>query len=222
MLGFFREEGEIDFQNISRGVGATKSFYYDCQEGTGDFFDKIRALPGFHVRLGALRGEGGRQRQKQVDVQLATDMLTHAFHRNMEKAVLVSGDLDFKPVVDSLVSLGTHIHVCCERQSGSADLYWAADVWIEINLNTWFAWSTPAFKRTHSLPNCQLNGQKPPWNVIGTGLWNGRPVYSLQGNGYGYFVDAHLDELSLLVTHSDREVLDRYFKVVYGQPEWRG
>jgi len=68
-------------------------------------------------------------------VLLATEMLTHAIHRNMEKAIVLSGDLDFKPV--ALVNLGTHISVCCDKESGSKELYWAADSWIEIKLNMW-------------------------------------------------------------------------------------
>jgi uncharacterized LabA/DUF88 family protein len=64
-----------------------------------DEFNAIRSLPGFHVRLGTLSGTGKRLRQKEVDVQLAVDMLTQAFAKNMNRATLIAGDLDFRPVV---------------------------------------------------------------------------------------------------------------------------
>ena len=35
---------------------------------------------------------------------IAVDMLTHPFDRNMERATLLAGDLDFKPLLDALVN----------------------------------------------------------------------------------------------------------------------
>jgi len=45
----------------------------------------------------------------------------------MNEAVLLSGDLDFKPLVDALVNLGTRVTVWAERSSVSEDLLRSAD-----------------------------------------------------------------------------------------------
>ena len=66
-------------------------------------YDQIQSVPGFHVRLGTVVGSKPRRlRQKEVDVQLAVDMLIHASRKNMSSATLITGDLDFRPVVRSL------------------------------------------------------------------------------------------------------------------------
>ena len=62
-----------------------------------DEFNSIRSLAGFHVIEGTLSAK----RQKEVDVALAVDMLTHAFNHNMGWAHLIAGDLDFRPLVQA-------------------------------------------------------------------------------------------------------------------------
>jgi uncharacterized LabA/DUF88 family protein len=88
----------------------TSTFYYDCfdeEKRTGEtdtaFGDRLekqnarlrdlRDVDDCHIRLGALKGAKRRQ-QKEVDVLIAVDMMAHAARGNMDKAVLVTGDLD--------------------------------------------------------------------------------------------------------------------------------
>jgi hypothetical protein len=87
-----------------------RAYFYDCLDDTkrpaetdADFetrvsamksyFDAFSRLNGVHVRLGTATGK--KVRQKEVDVLLAVDMLTHGFNRNMTHAVLLSGDFRF-------------------------------------------------------------------------------------------------------------------------------
>lgn len=90
-------------------------------------FQAIGLLDGFFLRLGSVRGSPNNKRQEEVDVLLAVDMLTHAHRRSTERMTLVSGDLDFKPVVEAVVELGVRIAVACEAKGGSVDLALAAD-----------------------------------------------------------------------------------------------
>jgi uncharacterized LabA/DUF88 family protein len=125
MQSVFHENGAVNFEQIRQDAGATRVFYYDCiddeqrpGEKDEDFqnrlaaeeksFKEIDQLKGFHVRWGSLKGKrkGKPRRQKEVDVLLAVDMLSHAFDRNMKRAVLISGDLDFRPVVAEAVRRG--------------------------------------------------------------------------------------------------------------------
>ena len=109
----------------------------EAEEG---FFDRINSSHGVHVRLGWL-SPGKKRQQKEVDVLLAVDMLTHAFHKNMTKAVLISGDRDFKPVVESLVQIGTFIEVAFDPRIGSKELGKAADHWEPIQLSDLCNWT---------------------------------------------------------------------------------
>ena len=89
-------------------------------------FDKIRSLEGFRVREGHL-STGAKRQQKEVNVLLSLDMMKHSFNKNMSKAVLISGDRDFKPVVEAVSDQGTIVHVCFEPKTGSAELAKSAD-----------------------------------------------------------------------------------------------
>lgn len=123
---------------------AERVFVYDCiddirrdSETEADYETRVRTqetalrgiglLDGVFVRLGSLRGNPGRTRQKEVDVLLAVDMLTHAHRKAAQSVVLLAGDLDFKPVVEAVVDLGVSLTVSFEQKSGSTDLALAAD-----------------------------------------------------------------------------------------------
>ncbi|TMQ32016.1 MAG: NYN domain-containing protein, partial [Planctomycetota bacterium] len=147
---------EVDFEKVKRAFGARKAFYYDCldsQQGDDeedhafksrvksqqDYFDRIRAIPGMHVREGHL-SQGKKKQQKEVDVLLSVEMLTHAFNKNITKAVLLSGDGDFKPLVDALVRIGTWVHVAYDPRIGSKDLARAADDHSRLDIVTLCSW----------------------------------------------------------------------------------
>ena len=51
------------------------------------------------------------EREKGVDVRLATDMLVHAAWNNYDVAILVSGDADFEPVVRRVRDLGKKVYI---------------------------------------------------------------------------------------------------------------
>ena len=69
------------------------------------FLAKLAAFDRFHVYEGEVRRSKSRKRneQKKVDIMIAVDMLTHSFRRNMQRATLLTSDLDFKPLIDALV-----------------------------------------------------------------------------------------------------------------------
>lgn len=129
-----RQGVTISFENLRRHF--TKVFYYDAVPAQNhgedreawierirpqtDEFSKIRALGGFHVQLGDLRGRAGNQRQKRVDVQIAVDMLLHTFRHNMDKCTLLAGDVDFQPLIEALIREGMFVDVWHPPQASSA------------------------------------------------------------------------------------------------------
>ncbi len=91
-------------------------------------------------------------RQKKVDVLLAVEALDHAFRGNMSRAYLIAGDLDFAPLVDSLIRLGTYVHALYSKKSAAKGLYAAADFGQPITFNEAHRWSTPDFRQRHPIP----------------------------------------------------------------------
>ena len=89
--------------------GGTRIFYYDCldEDRRGNETDRefslrldqqnnrlqeLRDINDCHIRLGTLKGRKRRE-QKEVDVLIAVEMMAHAARGNMQKAVLVTGEL---------------------------------------------------------------------------------------------------------------------------------
>jgi uncharacterized LabA/DUF88 family protein len=155
----FGQSYKINYEFMLKNLGAKRAFYYDCLDEdrkTGesdedlrtrvqaqkDLFNRIRKVPGMHVQPGWLKpANKDRQRtQKEVDVQLAVDMLTHSFYKNMTKAILLSGDRDFRPVVESVVRLGTYVTLACNARTASKELADEADEIVEIGLDRLCSW----------------------------------------------------------------------------------
>jgi len=175
MQDMFGVPAELDFSRMR--LGGDRIYYYDCvddlkqaSESEDDFetrrdkqiaeFDAMQSLPLFDVRLGRLTGENRKRRQKKVDVQLAVDALEHAFLQNMSHMILVAGDLDFAPLVECLVRVGTQVTVMYER-SAAADFYRAADINTEIRLNQVHGWCSQPFQKHHPLPAASVGGTLP-------------------------------------------------------------
>jgi len=53
--------------------------------------------------------------------------LTHSFRRNMQEATLLTGDLDFKPLIDTLVHEGMFVNLWYPRGETAKELIAAAD-----------------------------------------------------------------------------------------------
>jgi uncharacterized LabA/DUF88 family protein len=146
----------VDYGSVMETFRARRAYLYDCLddvqkpgESDADFkarvarqeahFDEIDKVEGVHVRYGHL-SPGKKRQQKEVDVLLAVDMLTHSFNKNMDEAVLLSGDRDFRPVVESIVRLGTLVKVAYDPRIGSRHLARAADTEMEIDITALCRW----------------------------------------------------------------------------------
>jgi uncharacterized LabA/DUF88 family protein len=154
---------EVDrFTQVDESV--TKSFYYDCldedrrqDESESEFHARIekqnalvaniREVNGCHIRLGALKGSKKIRRQKEVDILLAVDMMAHAAQRNMTKVVLLAGDQDFRPAVESLVQLGIFVHIVGDAKHTSRELTWAASSYTKLTFDDFYGWTPNSLGR---------------------------------------------------------------------------
>jgi uncharacterized LabA/DUF88 family protein len=135
----------IDYETLTKGY--SKVFYYDALPGRRSseteteeeyrartsakrsLFDQLSSLDRFHVYEGDVRRSTSRRgpEQKKIDVMIAVDMLTHSFRRNMHQATLLTGDLDFKPLLDALVQEGMFVSLWFPPGETSKELKSAAD-----------------------------------------------------------------------------------------------
>jgi len=188
---WFGEDGQINFDALKTQMGAHKCFYYDClddirrsNETEVEFearqmkqemeLNRIRNVHGTHVRLGSLAGNEKTRRQKEVDILLAVDMMNHAVRQNMTRAVLLSGDRDFKPLIESLVQMGLFVIVAADFRHISNELARAADGYREIKFHDYHTWSAPHLRNKFPIPS--LGGGTPDlsgWFLLKTGTIGG-------------------------------------------------
>jgi uncharacterized LabA/DUF88 family protein len=219
----------INFVGLKQMSQASKVFYYDSvDEDAADaterraFLDSLNSLDGFHIREGTLSRD--KKRQKQVDVALAVECLTHAFQKNVWHVTLLAGDLDFKPLVDALVHAGVHVHVMYEQRSAARRLYRAADVARPLNLRDFWGLSGDEFLKKYPAVNEAANDDNHMGtHLIKEGEWNGRPVQLWKRTDDGtfkIFAPRQAAFPPLRVTMFDRDRLEKYFDLAYGSVTW--
>lgn len=101
-----------------------RNYYYNATVGKREeperykdqqaFFAGVAAVPYTELRLGHLvynNWPNTPPYEKGVDVQLATDLLTHSFKNNYDTAILVAGDNDYVGALQAVKDNGKHVEV---------------------------------------------------------------------------------------------------------------
>ncbi|MBB4370109.1 ABC-type cobalt transport system substrate-binding protein [Bradyrhizobium sp. cir1] len=159
----------VDYDRLTGGYD--KVFYYDAlpakRSGETDedfsirrdaaisFHDQLGSLDRFHVYEGDTRKSPSarKQEQKKVDVMIAVDMLTHSFRRNMQHATLLTGDLDFKPLLDALVLEGMSVTLWFPPHKTNKQLIAAADQRRQLDIQSIYPALKPVSKALFSIPS---------------------------------------------------------------------
>ncbi len=81
------------------------------------------SLQGIKVKLAKLRKlPSGEYVEKEVDIMLATDMLSMAYTNTYDTAVLVSGDSDFSYTVEEVQRIGKRVENASFKRTSSYQL----------------------------------------------------------------------------------------------------
>jgi uncharacterized LabA/DUF88 family protein len=127
LKGFFKRT-DIDIGKLARKLldkrRLVRIYYYNAKVGLKEeperyrdqqaFFASVNAIPYSELRLGRLvyhNWPNSPPYEKGVDIQLATDMITHSFKNNYDVAVLVAGDNDFVGAIQSVKDNGKNVVV---------------------------------------------------------------------------------------------------------------
>ncbi len=111
-------------QRILNKRRLVRIYYYNAKVGQKEepqrykdqkkFFAGVEAIPYTELRLGRLvynNWPGTPPYEKGVDIQLATDMITHSFKNNYDVAILVAGDNDFVGALQAVKDNGKNVEV---------------------------------------------------------------------------------------------------------------
>lgn len=234
--------GGVVWFPVDRAIQAddeeSKSFYYDCldeerrqDESETDFrtriekqnalIENIREVDGCHIRLGALKGSRKIRRQKEVDILLAVDMMAHAAQRNMTKVVLLAGDQDFKPAVESLVQLGIYVHIVGDAKHTSRELTWAASAYTKLTFADFYNWTPDSLQSQYPIPhssnhNPTVEGKK----ILKEGSMSGNrcTLYESQRGFIIYFNRLNNSERHFM--DKDLSRLELYLSLQYSSVVW--
>jgi len=121
------------YYNAKVGIKEEPERYRDQQK----FFDSVSAIPYSELRLGRLvyyNWPNSPPYEKGVDIQLATDMITHSFKDNYDVAILVAGDNDYVGALQSVKDNGKHVEIALfGKEQTSRRLRMVADKVIATN-----------------------------------------------------------------------------------------
>ena len=144
LKGFFKRT-DIDIGKLCKKFlekrRLVRIYYYNARVGRKEeperyrdqqaFFDGVSAIPYCELRLGRLvynNWPNSPPYEKGVDIQLATDMITHSFKDNYDVAVLVAGDNDYVGAIQSVKDNGKNVEIALfGKEQTSRQLRMVAD-----------------------------------------------------------------------------------------------
>ena len=119
-----------------------RTYYYTCkkdhynteEEKTKQerFFHTLNMIPQFECRLGTLKtscDESGipRYEQKQVDVQIAVDIVRLSLKQRITKAIIISGDADLIPAIKAAKEEGVVVELFYVQGTAGSELLETVD-----------------------------------------------------------------------------------------------
>jgi len=126
----------IYYYNARVGLKEEPERYRDQQK----FFASVEAVPYVELRLGRLvyvNWPSTPPFEKGVDIQLATDLITHSFKNNYDTAILVAGDNDYVGAIQAVKDNGKHVEVALfGKERTSMQLRRVADTVITVSSRT--------------------------------------------------------------------------------------
>ncbi|MEI6310114.1 MAG: NYN domain-containing protein [bacterium] len=151
----------IDFHLLVTALAGSdpilRTYYYNClpyqskQSNTEEqtrfrkkeqFLEALRKLPRFEVRLGKLAFRGMSDtgqpifEQKRVDVLFARDLVLLAAKQKIERAIILTGDSDLVPAIQTAKDEGVQVHLVHGQRSQVGDDLWSeADERTQIDQN---------------------------------------------------------------------------------------
>jgi uncharacterized LabA/DUF88 family protein len=216
-------------------VISTKAFYYDAfpeQKGRQSpeafaaeltaaeaRFRDIESNDGWHVNFGLSRAMKKSLRQKGVDVKLAIDAVTHRMRGNCDKVAIVTGDLDFLPLIRSLVELGAWVTLITDPMKAPLELCSAADE------RCYLTPLTPAFLGARPYPVTQCTAESLPDTEFDAVIDNPESGHILlfqrmpDGGGRCFHAYRGLQRIALhqiaFTSHSSFDLLTSYIEATY-------
>lgn len=128
----------VDYTKIQEYfIDKTTQIYSKTYIYGGLNFGKMLDFLEHQPRIDVIRGEVGQDnKEKCTDINIATGLLTKAFHNSYDVALLFSGDRDYKKVIREIRRIGKIVGIVTpagEAEKNAEDLANNADFHIILN-----------------------------------------------------------------------------------------
>jgi hypothetical protein len=232
MTSVFGTAPNIDFGKVRSSLRLKRLYFYDCEAGPNDVWQKqqqdaLSECDFCFPRMGTLgRGFKKDRQQKEVDVLLAVDMLRSAYSGVLTEALLIAGDLDYRPVIEALVDRGVIVKLLYDPRSINKGLFNAVDVRRTIGLHDYHSWTVDDFASQHPLPTTDLVKQDqalPEFGTLRTGRIGDRRIRFKQFQGQIWLIleDSKQSQRFYFLEEQMRFFRDKYVPEVFeGQLEF--
>lgn len=127
------------YANIRKdeNVNIIRKYYYTSVAGDEHARRQVQdELKSVGIEVPRVFHQSKRKGSKRVDITLATDMLSHAFRGNFDTAILVAGDEDYVPLVETVMSEGKRVALWFFEEGMSQALGTTVDYC--FNISGWF------------------------------------------------------------------------------------
>jgi uncharacterized LabA/DUF88 family protein len=128
---------DIDYVTLLKAAVAGRDFVrayaytgLDPENENQRNFHSFLARHGYKVVSKDIRKYGDGKVKANLDIELVVDMMKTA--RNLDVAIVVSGDGDFAPAIRAVQEMGVRVEVISFRGNTSSDLMDVADVFYDI------------------------------------------------------------------------------------------
>lgn len=185
----------------------------------------LRSLRGWHVIEGVVKRTGKRAQQKEIDILIAVDMLTHTYRRNMHRATFIAGDQDFRPLVEAIVRDGMFIELWYGSASVSSELMLAVDAHFKMSPYFIHGKLDRKYRDRYSLPQHFGSPDKSTEEGIliecGTDADN-NSIELYQSNEQFILIrpDDYNDGYFLHMRHPDLDFLKKIHQLTYTKCDW--
>jgi uncharacterized LabA/DUF88 family protein len=131
---------------------------------------QIERQSGYHIKTGDAHKRRNRgNEQKMVDVQLAVDALQAASRGLFSRCTLLTGDLDFRPLVSALVDMGVDVTLNYPPGHTNKELIASADTAVPLGITSVQSYLILSDIQREALPHAFSAGQthdEPPSDSV--------------------------------------------------------
>lgn len=112
-------------------VSATNLLFISKTTGFCPIFTRILTVPDLYPKV--FHKNKKERKSKGVDIQMTIDILTHVFQNNLDVVYLVSGDGDYKPIIEECIRYGKQVYIAAFSSGLNKSLKNIADVFIDLD-----------------------------------------------------------------------------------------